>query len=101
MSKKNNRIKQQTKAKSQAKPERDEVLAATRNRVVKTDYFKLFEMEKEGSVEFIQDLREALESLFEVMLIAPMSAGKSTLINAFLGQDLLPTSNQAFTAKVL
>ncbi|MFA5498793.1 MAG: dynamin family protein [Candidatus Cloacimonadia bacterium] len=97
---KSKRKRQQVKVRNKVEPTRGKVMVATKNRVVTTDYFKLFEMEKEGSVEFIQDLREALESLFEVVLIAPMSAGKSTLINAFLGQDLLPTSNQACTAKI-
>lgn len=38
---------------------------------------------------------------FEVAVIACMSSGKSTLINALLGRDLLPALNQATTAKVM
>jgi GTPase Era involved in 16S rRNA processing len=49
---------------------------------------------------FMKDFKEALDNPFEVMLMAPMSSGKSTLINAMLGFDLLPTANQACTATV-
>lgn len=53
--------------------------------------------EKRG---FIKDFKDALDSPFEVMLMAPMSSGKTTLINAMLGCELLPTANQACTATV-
>lgn len=36
----------------------------------------------------------------EVIVLATMSSGKSTLINALLGNDLLPNENQACTAKI-
>lgn len=49
---------------------------------------------------FYKEFKEALDNDFEVMLMAPMSSGKSTLINAMLGLDLLPTANQACTARV-
>lgn len=35
-----------------------------------------------------------------VVVIAPMSAGKSTLINALIGCDLLPSKNKATTATI-
>lgn len=38
--------------------------------------------------------------IFPVMVLATMSSGKSTLINALLGRDILPAQNQACTAKV-
>lgn len=47
------------------------------------------------------------EDLFErkpehnVLVIANMSAGKSTLINSLVGHDLLPAKNEACTAKVI
>lgn len=37
---------------------------------------------------------------FDVAVLAPMSSGKSTLLNALLRTNLLPTSNEATTAKV-
>jgi predicted GTPase len=42
----------------------------------------------------------ALSSEFEISVIATMSSGKSTLINAMLGQELLPARNEATTAKI-
>ena len=37
---------------------------------------------------------------FDVAVLAPVSSGKSTLLNALLHTNLLPTSNEATTAKV-
>lgn len=37
--------------------------------------------------------------VFEVAVISTMSSGKSTLINAFIGDELLPSRNQACTAR--
>lgn len=37
----------------------------------------------------------------EVLVMATMSAGKSTFINSILGDDLLPSKNEACTAKVV
>lgn len=38
---------------------------------------------------------------FQVAVIACMSSGKSTLINALLGKEILPALNEATTAKVM
>jgi predicted GTPase len=43
---------------------------------------------------------EAISSEFEISVIATMSSGKSTLINALLGQEILPARNEATTAKI-
>lgn len=40
------------------------------------------------------------KSIFEVVVIATMSAGKSTVINALIGQELLHSANQATTATI-
>ena len=37
---------------------------------------------------------------FNIAVCAPMSAGKSTLVNALLGSDVLPSMNEATTAKI-
>lgn len=37
---------------------------------------------------------------FNIAVIATMSSGKSTLINALLGRELLPSKNKACTAKI-
>lgn len=42
----------------------------------------------------------ALSSEFEVSVIATMSSGKSTLINALLGRELMPSKNEACTATI-
>ena len=42
----------------------------------------------------------AINSDFKIVIVAPMSSGKSTLINAILGIDLLPALNQATTAVI-
>lgn len=46
------------------------------------------------------DLISEYNSNFEVIVLATMSAGKSTIINALIGTELLPSSNQACTARV-
>ncbi|MGL5947663.1 MAG: dynamin family protein [Aeromonas sp.] len=43
---------------------------------------------------------EAFNKDFDVYVIATMSSGKSTLINAMLGTDLLPAANEATTATI-
>lgn len=61
---------------------------------------------KEGPFEQLRDDRieanfqKALNSEFEIAVIATMSSGKSTLINAILGKELMPSKNEACTAKV-
>lgn len=47
-----------------------------------------------------QDFKDALNNDFDVYVVATMSSGKSTFINAILGQDLLPAANEATTATI-
>ncbi|MFM9532560.1 dynamin family protein [Lysinibacillus sp. IITD104] len=67
---------------------------------------ELVQMMKVGPFEQLRDERiehnfqKALNSEFEIAVIATMSSGKSTLINAILGQELMPSKNEACTAKV-
>lgn len=42
----------------------------------------------------------AINSEFRIVVVAPMSSGKSTLINAIIGSDMLPAVNQATTAVI-
>lgn len=46
------------------------------------------------------NFRKALGTEFEVSVIATMSSGKSTLINAMLGKQLMPAKNEACTATI-
>ncbi len=45
-------------------------------------------------------LNDAFNRDFDVYVVATMSSGKSTLINAMLGCDLLPAGNEATTATI-
>lgn len=45
-------------------------------------------------------LSEAFNSDFDAYVVATMSSGKSTFINAMLGTDLLPARNEATTATI-
>lgn len=49
-------------------------------------------------VEIISAFNHAKSSDFEVCVVATMSAGKSTLINAMLGTKLMPSKQEACTA---
>jgi len=49
-------------------------------------------------VEIISAFQHAKSSDFEVCVVATMSAGKSTLINAMLGTKLMPSKQEACTA---
>lgn len=65
---------------------------------------ELFNEATKGPIEEFHDeelkreFERALKPEFEVSVIATMSAGKSTLINAIIGEDLLPAKNEACTA---
>lgn len=47
-----------------------------------------------------QELEEAFNRDFDVYVVATMSSGKSTLINAMLGHNLLPAALEATTATI-
>ncbi|MHC1685932.1 MAG: dynamin family protein [Clostridiaceae bacterium] len=49
-------------------------------------------------IEIISAFQHAKSSDFEVCVVATMSAGKSTLINAMLGTKLMPSKQEACTA---
>ena len=51
--------------------------------------------------EIVNAFQNAKSRDFEVCVVAPMSAGKSTLINALLGVDLMPSLQEACTAKIV
>jgi GTPase SAR1 family protein len=66
----------------------------------------LFEEAKSGSIEAFRSLEvqrrfdKAMSPEFEVTVLATMSAGKSTVINAMVGWELLPSKNAACTAAI-
>lgn len=67
----------------------------------------IFEDIKKGPIPELKDAKiiEAFEkaknSQFEINVIATMSSGKSTLINALLGRQLMPAANEATTATIV
>ena len=88
-------------------------------------YVELYHNEAKSSEDRLKDLRElfnymqetspfddlreervrinfekAMSSEFEVAVIATMSSGKSTLLNALLGRELMPSKNEACTATI-
>lgn len=68
---------------------------------------KIFEDIKNGPVaelkdkKIIQAFEKAKDSKFEINVVATVSSGKSTLINALLGQPLMPAANEATTATIV
>lgn len=50
--------------------------------------------------QIYRDFEAAFNKDFDVYVAATMSSGKSTLINAMLGTDLLPAANEATTATI-
>jgi len=50
--------------------------------------------------DYGEEIDKAFQTGFEAHVVATMSAGKSTLINALLGKKLMPSENQACTAVV-
>lgn len=66
----------------------------------------LFEEAKAGPFESIRSdgverrFMAALDPSFEVNVIATMSSGKSTVVNAMLGTELMPAKNEACTATI-
>ena len=52
------------------------------------------------SDDVAKKFNEAMSSKFKVSVIATMSSGKSTLINAMLGRELMPAKNEACTATI-
>lgn len=67
---------------------------------------KVFQDLQEGPLDDFRDakLTKAFENtnnaIFPVNVIATMSSGKSTLINALLGEKLMPSKNEACTATI-
>lgn len=61
---------------------------------------KFAEYLQHGGENAQRDFEAALNNDFDVYLVATMSSGKSTFINAMLGQDLLPAANEATTATI-
>ena len=67
----------------------------------------IFQDIQNGPVQELRDkliveaFQKAKDSKFEINVVATMSSGKSTLINALLGKQLMPAANEATTATIV
>jgi hypothetical protein len=74
---------------------------------VENEIDKIFEDIQKGPIPELRDKRiveafnKAKNAEFEVSVVATMSSGKSTLINALLGKQLMPAANEATTATIV
>lgn len=74
---------------------------------VEKEILAIFDDIKKGPVQDLRDasIIEAFESArnqeFEINVVATMSSGKSTLINALLGKDIMPRAQEATTSKIV
>ena len=68
---------------------------------------RIFEEIKKGPVPQLKDesilkaFEKAKNLRFEINVVAPVSSGKSTLINALLDHKLMPVANEATTATIV
>lgn len=67
--------------------------------IKQVDIPELYRKNRNGHDVF-EAYQYAKDGIFEINVIATMSSGKSTLINAMLHKELLPSENQACTAKI-
>ena len=51
--------------------------------------------------KIVKAFEKAENAFFDINVVATMSSGKSTLINALLGQQLMPAANEATTATIV
>jgi predicted GTPase len=63
-------------------------------------YFLSNESLKPAVEQIINNFRNIMNSEVKIAVIATMSSGKSTLINAMIGEELLPSRNSACTATI-
>ena len=59
-----------------------------------------FQRKNEEGLTVFDIYERVKRGIFELTVVATMSSGKSTLINALLGKELLPSKNEACTASI-
>ena len=67
------------------------------NEAKENPIFKAF---LDGDIELNRQFEDAFNNDFDVYVVATMSSGKSTLLNAMLSKDLFPAANEATTATI-
>ncbi|ARQ98962.1 ATP/GTP binding protein [Campylobacter devanensis] len=65
---------------------------------VKEDSCPFEELKNNANID--RNFQKAQDQEYEIAVVATMSSGKSTLINAMLGRELLPARNEATTATI-
>lgn len=74
---------------------------------VENKVYEIFNEIQDGPVDALKDeaiinaFTRATSALFGINVVATMSAGKSTLINALLGKKLMPMAQKATTATIV
>ena len=74
---------------------------------VEKEIDSIFNDIQKGPIPELTDLsiaeafNKAKDSKFEINVVATMSSGKSTLINALLGKQMMPAANEATTATIV
>lgn len=68
---------------------------------IKEKNLPAFKQKNREGKDIFDAYEEAKNGIFEVSVIATMSSGKSTLINALLNTELLPSENEACTANIV
>lgn len=63
--------------------------------------FKTSGIDALNNPEMIKYFDEYLNENNDIVIVATMSSGKSTLINSMLGKKLMPSKNEACTAKIV
>lgn len=58
------------------------------------------DLDEEYKAKLINPIKSSLEEEVEIAVIATVSSGKSTLINAIVGKNIMPTSTNACTASI-
>lgn len=64
------------------------------------EYVKVTNVDGINKEGILKNFEKAMNSELEIAVVATMSSGKSTLINALLGRELMPAKNEACTAKI-
>ncbi|MEG1254670.1 dynamin family protein [Clostridium sp.] len=54
-----------------------------------------------NDAQLTEKIEKALNKNIEIAVVAPMSSGKSTLINAFIGDKVMPSAQRACTATIV
>ncbi|MCJ8311761.1 MAG: dynamin family protein [Saccharospirillaceae bacterium] len=80
--------------------ETDVRLADVKKLMIEARLDSTFNKYLDSDIELSKKFDDAFNNDFDVYVVATMSSGKSTLLNAMLGKDLFPAANEATTATI-